>query len=107
MRGCVGVSCLGRGLPPLRLLLCLALIGRFGWFLLLFHCFRYTSFVSCCFPCAGDPHCAVRCVRIVVIAACLCLVQCFAIYALPCEPGVIHPSIMQMLNTCLTSSLPH
>jgi hypothetical protein len=29
----------------------------------------------------------------VVHAACLCLVQCFAIFALPCEPGVIHPSI--------------
>jgi hypothetical protein len=45
------------------------------------------------FPCAGDPHCAVMCVYVVVHAACLCLVQCFAICALPCEPGTIHPSI--------------
>jgi hypothetical protein len=30
----------------------------------------------------------------VVHAACLCLVQCLATCALPCEPGVMHSSIL-------------
>ncbi len=28
-----------------------------------------------------------------IYAACLCLVVCSVLYALPCEPGVMHPSI--------------
>jgi hypothetical protein len=58
------------------------------------------------FPCAGDPHCAVRCAYVVLHAACLFLVQCFAICTLPCEPGVIHPSML--LQIPLTGDLgPH
>jgi hypothetical protein len=62
--------------------------------------FQCASLAPCCFLCAGDPHCAVRCVCIVVHAACLCLVQCFATCALPCEPSVIsihHTHVRQHL----------
>ncbi len=47
-----------------------------------------------------------------LINSAACLVQCFPIRALPCEPGVVHPSIhpivvVELVITSCTRPLPH